>query len=461
MTELETPFPYQTEGAAFLAQRSYAFIADEMGLGKTAQAVIACDTVGASTILVICPASVKWNWEREFDRFSPMGHQITIIETAKDPIPPTGVVVVSYDMATILAHKLKARYWDVLIVDEAHYLKERSAKRTKAIYGRGVNYPGVAAKAKRVWCLSGTPAPNHADELYTHVRAAGLTNESYWDFTFRYCSGFESDFGFKITGHKNTEELKATLKKFMLRRTNVDVKNQLPPLDFQQIFVERSHVELDPHFFEQIRGRRITEAQFFGELKVADTTLRSALQSVYQTRTPNESRLTILEGMQASSVSLRRFIGLAKVGNICNIIKDELANNAYDKIVLFAVHQSVIEEARAQLADFDAVTLYGKTPLDRRQKNIKKFMTNPKCRVFIGNIEAAGTGIDGLQKVACEVAFLEQDWVPSKNAQAVMRVHRYLQDRPVRVRIFTMRKSSDELVQETLLRKARELTKIF
>jgi SNF2 family DNA or RNA helicase len=88
-------------------------------------------------------------------------------------------------------------------------------------------------------------------------------------------------------------------------------------------------------------------------------------------------------------------------------------------------------------------------------------VNNKYCRVFIGNIEAAGTGIDGLQKSACEVAFLEQDWVPSRNAQAIMRVHRCLQERPVRVRIFTMRKSSDELVQDTLMRKARELTKIF
>lgn len=461
MTDLETPFPYQMEGAAFLAQRTYGFIADEMGLGKTAQAIIACDTVGASTILVVCPASVKWNWEREFERFSPMGHRVTIIETAKDAIPADGVVVISYDMATTLAHKLRSRPWDVLITDEAHYLKDRSAKRTKAIYGRGANYPGIAAKAAHVWALSGTPAPNHADELYTHVRAAGLTNESYWDFTFRYCSGFESDFGFKIMGHKNVDELKALLKKFMLRRTNVDVKNELPPLDFQQIYVERSNVRLDPYFYEQIQARRITESQFFGELKVADTTLRSALQSVYQTKTPNENRLTILEGMQASSVSLRRFIGLAKVGNICDIIKDELKNHAYDKIVLFAVHQSVIEEARILLGDFNPVTLYGKTPADKRQKNIQKFMTNKYCRVFIGNIEAAGTGIDGLQKAACEVAFLEQDWVPSRNAQAIMRVHRYLQERPVRVRIFTMRKSSDELVQDTLMRKSRELTKIF
>lgn len=460
MTELETPFPYQVQGASFLAARSYGFIADEMGLGKTAQAIVGADMIGAGDILIICPASVKWNWEREFDRFSPMGHTVTIIETGKDAIPVHGVVVISYDLATQLAHKLKARPWDLLILDEAHYLKERTAKRTKAIYGRGVNFPGIAAKAKKVWCLSGTPAPNHADELYTHLRAAGIVNESYWDFAFRYCSGFNSDYGFKITGHKNEKELKALLKQFMLRRTNVDVKNELPPLDYQQIYVERSQVDMT-HFYEQIEAHRKTENQFFGELKVADTTLRAALFSVAQTTTPNESRLAIMEGMQKSLTSLRRFVGLAKVPAICDIIYDELKNKAYDKIVLFAVHQSVIEEARTRLADFNAVTLYGKTPADKRQANIHKFINNKYCRVFIGNIEAAGTGIDGLQKAACEVAFLEQDWVPARNAQAVMRVHRYLQERPVRVRVFTMRKSSDELVQDTLLRKARELTKIF
>jgi len=461
VTQLETPFPYQIAGAQFLASHPHGFIADEMGLGKTAQFIVACDMVGAARILVICPASVKPNWEREFERFSPMGHRVTIIDTGKDPIPSSGVVVVSYDLAVVLAPKLKAQSWDVLGLDEAHYLKERTTKRAKAIYGRGDKWPGIAAKAKFVWKLSGTPAPNYANELYTHLRSAGIVNQSYWDFTFRYCSGFDSDFGFKITGHQNTAELKGLLAKFMLRRTNVDVKNELPPLTLSQIYVERAPVDTDKYFYEQTAAMQKSEAQFFGELKVMDTTLRSALFSVKGTATPNESRIGILEGMKAPAVSLRRFIGLAKVPSVCDIIADELENNAYDKIVLFAVHQSVIEETRIRLAKFGAVTLYGKTPTSKRQENIQRFMTHKRCRVFIGNIDAAGTGIDGLQKAACEVAFLEQDWVPSKNAQAIMRVHRYLQERPVRVRIFTMRKSSDELVQDTLIRKSRELTKIF
>lgn len=462
---LETPFPYQNIGARWIAPMPQALLADDMGLGKSCQAIRGADTVGADNILVICPAAVRVNWEREFEKFSPMGRPCSVIFTGSDPIPAHGVVIISYDLAVVLAHKLKAKTWDLLILDECHFLKERTAKRTKAIYGHGKRFPGIDQSAKRVWRLSGTPAPNNASELWTHLKSAGMTTESYWDFTFRYCSGFDNDYGYKITGHKNTNELKAILAPFMLRRTKEEVMAELPPIRYQEITVERSEVCLDPDFYEQIQGQRLTVAQFNEELKLKDSTLRTALAMVSKTNgtkgmdSPNEFRLGVLESMAASLVTLRRYIALAKLPAIMSIIKDELETGAIDKIVLFGVHQTTIEGARRALAKFGAVTLYGLTPAAKRQANIDRFMKDPKCRVFIGNIAAAGVGITLTS--ACEVAFLEQSWVPSDNAQAAMRCHRIGQDRPVRVRIFSLNKSVDEQVQATLMRKARELTKIF
>jgi len=453
---LETLFPYQNTGAAWLAPRSQALLADEMGLGKSAQAIQACDITGAQDILVICPASVRVNWEREFEKFSPMDRPCSVIFSGSDPVPTHGVVIISYDLAVKLAHKLKARVWDVEILDEAHYLKERTADRTKAIYGRGAKFPGI--QAKHIWRLSGTPAPNNASELWTQLKSAGLTTDSYWDFTFRYCAGFDSNYGYKITGHKNVEELKGLLNQFMLRRTKEEVLTDLPPIFYQQVTVDRSAVELDPYFYEQWCS--IGQPQFLENLKIADTTLRAALEQVSggSQKTPNECRLGVLEAMAPAMVTLRRYIGMAKLPAVCDILIEELKNDPKLKLVVFAVHQTVIEDARLRLAKFHPVTLYGGTPAIKRQKNIDRFMNDPACRVFVGNVQAAGVGIT--LTVANEVVFLEQSWVPADNAQAAMRCHRIGQTRPVRVRIFSLHKSVDEQVQQTLLRKSRELTKL-
>lgn len=286
-------------------------------------------------------------------------------------------------------------------------------------------------------------------------------DEPYWDFVFRFCSGFESSYGYRITGHRNTDALKALLQPFMLRRKKEDVMKDLPPITFHEVTVERSAVELDPIFFEQMRGK--TETQFFDELKVADQTLRQALHAISSgtSKHKTEDSLRVFEALGASSVTLRRYVGMAKLPKICEILIDELSIGLLEKIVIFAVHRDVIEGLRVRLAKFGAVTLYGGTDPRKRQSNIERFMKDPKCRVFIGNIQAAGTGIDGLQSAAHEVAFVEMDWVPSNNAQAAMRCHRIGQTRPVRVRAFTLDGSSDEDVMRTLVRKSRELTKIF
>jgi SWI/SNF-related matrix-associated actin-dependent regulator of chromatin subfamily A-like protein 1 len=435
MSDLLPLFPYQTVGASFLATKDQALLADEPGLGKSAQAIAAADAVNAKNILVIAPANLRINWCREFDRFSPLDRPCAAIMSAKDRIPTSGVVVCSYDLlcADKVREALKQIEWDVLVLDEAHFLKERSARRTKAIYGFGKRSPGIAVHAKRIWRLTGTPAPNDASELYTHLKSAGIIDEPYWDFTFRFCAGFNSDYGFRITGHKNTEELKKLLAQFMLRRKKEEVLKDLPPIVFQEVTVEKSPVEL-----------------------------RMALEAAHKNSTNNKpatNAANVLESMAPSLVTLRRYLGMQKLPAICDILAAELESEMLDKVVIFAVHQSVIEGMREKLRKFGAVTLYGNTPPLKRQENVDKFQSDPKTRVFIGNIQAAGVGITLTS--ACNVAFAEADWVPANNAQAAMRCHRIGQKNTVRVRFFTCADTVDEQIQKTLLRKTRELAKIL
>lgn len=455
---LETLFPYQQVGAHFLSNHRQALLADEMGLGKSCQAVVGADIIGANNILVLCPAAVRINWQREFERFSPLDRPCTVLLTGKDRVPTSGVVVCSYDLLANekTREQLKRIRWCLLVLDEAHALKERSAKRTKAVYGHRSNAPGLMVNAVRTWRLTGTPAPNNASELYTHLKSAGLIEMPYWDFVARFCTGFDSGFGFKITGHKNVDELKQLLGRFMLRRKKEEVMTELPPITFQEVTVERTSVDLLP-FTEQLRGK--TTERFMAELKLADSTLKAAFLAIKDSKTPFQDRLKVLESMaNGNMTTLRRYLGLAKLTRIGDILEEELATGAVQKIVIFGIHKDVIEGCRRRFAKYGAVTLYGGTPGEKRQANIDRFQKDPKCRVFIGNIQAAGTGIT--LTAAHEVAFVEADWVPANNAQAAMRCHRIGQDKPVRVRFFSCAGSVDEEVMDTLRRKTRELAKL-
>ena len=459
MTE-EVLFPYQIEGAEWMAKKTHALLADEMGLGKSAQAVTACDIVGAQNILVICPASLRVNWSREFQRFSNRTRRCTLIENYTHRAAP-GITVVSYDLVASGEHVIKSCRgieWDVLILDEAHYLKERSARRTRAVYGRNVNDLSIARNARRIWRLSGTPAPNDASELWTHLKSAGIIKDAFYDFVYRFCSGFDSNWGFKITGHKNVPELKLLMSEFMLRRKKDDVMKQLPPIVYSHVTVEKSEVQLDPYFYEN--WRPIGIPKFVAELESADSAVRGALATASKVSKNNtDDKVKLLSGLSTSVATLRRYIGLAKLPKILEVLKTELEENPKLKLVLFAVHKDVIECSREALKKYVPVTVYGQTPAEKRQRHVDRFQNDPFCRVFIGNITAAGVGIT--LTAAHEVVFLESSWVPAENAQAAMRCHRIGQKKSVRVRFFSCAGSVDEDVQRVLIHKTRELAKIF
>jgi SWI/SNF-related matrix-associated actin-dependent regulator of chromatin subfamily A-like protein 1 len=498
-------FPYQEVGATWLVPKRQAFLADDMGLGKSAQAIHGADLLGLQDILVICPGSVRINWQREFWRFSMFDRPCAVVMEGVDEVPCESVVIVSYDLlvapnpntavqkaedaqeeasrlmnyaktvvgdygpatavleaihaqskadkcfkkATTLARQMelrkkflksvKARHWDLLVLDEAHYIKERSSDRTRAIYGRNSRIPGVTASAERVWRLSGTPAPNNVAELYTHMFNAGVIQMPYWDFVFHFCSGFDSDYGYRVTGSKNEAELKQLLATFMLRRMKSEVMKDLPPITWHEVTVEGAKVRMPAAEFEQIR--------------VADQTLAQALSKVN-----GEAQLDVLGQQGQSMAELRRWTGLAKLPACLDIIEEDLKTDAIRKIIIFGVHHTVLEETAQRLDRFGVSLVYGPTPAKQRQGLIDAFQTGPN-RVFIGNVQAAGTGIN--LTAASELAFLEQTWVPSDNQQAAMRCHRIGQTQPVRVRVFSLADSSDEQVQAALVRKARELSKVL
>jgi SWI/SNF-related matrix-associated actin-dependent regulator of chromatin subfamily A-like protein 1 len=444
-------FPYQIEDAAWLADRTQSLLGHPMGIGKTASAIRTCDIVGAANILVICPASTRVQWGREFERFSPLDRPMQVCMPSDTP-NTSGVVILFYDQAVKYFDRLMSVQWDCLLIDECHYLKERykvgkktSGYRTKAVYGFGKRFPGLVTRADRTIRISGTPAPNHAGELWTHVKSAGLTDLPYWDWVYKFCDGFDSEHGFRFTGHKCVEDLKLILAPFMRRKSKSELQPNLKEPFFETITVPRSDAALPPEL-----------AQLVPQIIQADEELQNALGVNDST-----SQLSTLESMASSLATLRRYTLMAKLPAIAEQIIEDLTTNQIPKLTVFGIHKIGIKWLAEKLRQFNPITITGDTPAEKRQPNIDKFQSDSAVRLILGNIDAMGTGVDGLQNVCDECIFIEESWVPSQNAQAVMRLCRIGQKNPVRARVFSLFGSVDERVTDVLTDKTRELAKIL
>lgn len=422
MTGRAELFPYQVEGARWLANVGRGLLADEMGLGKTAQAIAAAKTAGVGYVLVVCPASVVPSWRREIARFWP-------------DCPAWNVV--SYDH---VARRVGVLDWgatgipSVLILDEAHYLKNRTAKRTRAIFGEkcdGVG--GLAQEATHVFCLTGTPTPNNPSELWPMLRAVmpgAIPGEkkplTYSQFLHRYCVLRDNGFGLEIVKGKNLAELRSRIAPYILRRKKDDVLKDLPPIRFDHLFLE-------------------------GDLGLPSDL--AALSSLLNFVLDSEG----VDGLPkvAQQVSaLRRITGLAKVKPVLAWVNDWIEAGG-KKLVVFAHHRDVIEALRIP----HSVVLTGSTSAHDRHAAIDAFQNDPDVRVFIGQIQAAGTGIT--LTAASDALFVESSWVPAENEQAAMRIHRIGQKNACTVRFATLAGSIDEKIQRAVLRKTADITKLF
>lgn len=399
---MKTLFPYQRAGAEWLAARPRAYLGDDMGLGKSAQAIVAADAALAEHVCVICPASVRANWEREIEMWS---------------LGLWTYEVLSYDAA--VRRGLPAA--DTYILDEAHYLKSASAKRTKRCLGPD----SPLRNAARVWALSGTPAPNHVGELHTWLSFFGAhEGRSYRAFLDRYTNWMMTDYGPKVWGNKREAmpELKARVDTVMLRRLKADVAGDLPAVRWGDI---------------SLASRVGHSANLVANHILISDTLPSEDEHI---------------------ASLRRAVGDAKAEALGDFIADELEGNG-EKIVVFAWHQSVLNALEAELARFGVARIDGSTPTAKRQGIVDRFQGDAGCRVFLGQIVAAGTGIT--LTAASSLIFAEMSWTPGDNAQAAMRVHRIGQMQPVLIRTATLRGSIDEAVNAVLARKTRALEQLY
>lgn len=438
-------YPYQQIGSAFLAGNKRAILADTMGLGKTAQAIVAAEKLRARCVVVICPAGVRINWKREYQRFSHRELIYRIIDSGRSSFTDDGVNIISYELATTanMKKRLMAMTIDVLILDESHFLKSRDAKRTQAIYGAFCNgTTGIMSRATHIWALTGTPTPNHPGEIYSTLKAFGVWAASYWDFEAKFCIVEEGLYGNKIVGMKNVDQLKSLVKPIMLRRKVEEVMTDLPKVTISDLVLSAhgiSHPE-DIQEWEKAENGREAEK------------LKSRLE-----QTADENNLNLAD---LHLPTLRRLTGIAKVRPVCELIMREL-DSGLDKIVIFGEHRDVLEQTRQILQKYGAQIVYGGNTPEVKQQRIDRFVNIWKYRVLIGHITTLGTGIDGLQKVCCNGLFIESSWTPSNNLQAIGRLRRTGQSRPVMIRFASLADSLDEHVQRIITKKTKMISELL
>lgn len=421
---------YQIEGAKFLAQNHHALLADEMGLGKTAQAVEATRLLRTKNILVICPASVKYHWQKEFTKWTNNIYFFDIVEGTKYTLTyfhNISIVIVNYELllSDLIFKQLKDREWEVLILDEGQYVKTLTSKRSQRVLGKN----GLVHNAKYRWVLTGTPIENRPVDLFPmmYVLANKILGEynTYEKFVIRYCNGYYDAYtGDPMPdGASNEEELGERLKGFMLRRT---LEHELPKVSIQTISLQKN-IKIEN--LDQVTKKYHNQDVYFKPM----------------------AELGAL-------ASLRQEVALAKLPQCIEYIKDVL--KTVDKIVVFAYHRSVINQLEVALKKFNPVKYYGGMTIRRKEIVRSSFRNDPQCKVFIGQIQAAGIGLDGLQKVCHHMLFVEVDWTPFN--QCVGRLRRKGQkEANVIVQILVCQGSIEEQMLRSVNSKIKSINKIL
>lgn len=382
-------YDFQVDSVKFLSALHGALLADMPRVGKTLPAVKAADKIRAKLIGIVCPAAVIANWQAIIEENSD-GHYVAII--------------FSYNKAGVVRKRLQGWRFDLLIIDESHYCKNRDAGRTQEVYGPKIDgIDGLSGMADRVWALTGTPQPNHPGELWTFLHACAphiimRPNGKPMPrsvFVQKYCTVINNGFGTVIRGSKNAKELKEKIKPIMLRRTRLQAFGvDLRPPTMNYVGIPAEYRKELKAMEESPQGKKILAALRQGGLKA----LKKSSESVPE---------------------LRRLTGLAKVPGTVALAKQELDGDM-KKLVLGCFHTEVIQELYKQLAEFKPVIIDGHVSKERKEINRKRFMTDPKCRVIIGQISAAGVGID--MSAADDVWIVEPDYVGDNNDQFFARV---------------------------------------
>ena len=394
------PLEHQKEAIQKLVENKKFILADDMGLGKTTSTIIAALETGAKKILIVCPASLKINWQREIANYS---DKSVFISEGKNFSTEHDFVIINYDIIKNFHDAKKKKEskildanFDLVVVDEAHYIKNGAAQRTKLIND-------IANKVERLWLLTGTPMTSRPMDYFNLLSLVDSPVAKNWmAYAIRYCSGYQFNVGgrkvWNVTGASNLEELRDRTSGLILRRLKENV------LDLPDKIITPVYLRLKSKEYEEVMG------EYYN----------------WYDKNPEESKSLTVQFSKLTKV--RQIIADEKISQTI-----ELAENIVEqgkKVIIFCNFTDSLNKICEHFGKA-AVKVDGSMSKPERQNSVDGFQDNEKIRVFVGNIKAAGVG---LTLTAGEAVIMNDlSFLPSDHAQSEDRAYRYGQKNNVLV----------------------------
>jgi SWI/SNF-related matrix-associated actin-dependent regulator 1 of chromatin subfamily A len=479
-----TLMDHQSEGVEFIADREGSLIAWEVGVGKTACAIGSINAASDKGFpaLIICPAHLKHNWFRELKGDPALKKKGWLVDKSRtvgiakgNYFPPTDVVIINYDILDRHKEKLDSTNWSFAIIDESHYLRNPKAKRTRAVIGgrkgRGKNgHQWRPLHAKRRVALSATPLVNKPEDLWAICNWLDPKRwpSQHW-FVQQFCQTNQREQWAKARDPK-TGKMKPV--KRMIREVLPPSREQMEKLNKRLTGTVMSRLRSTDVLDLPPLVRRVIEIDVKGAdgaLKAEQKAIKASEPRATQLRAAVEiakatgddlahavaiKELADFQKDEAEHVAvLRKKVSLAKVPYVVDHVRDALLDPER-KVLVFAHHHQVIEalyEAFEKEYPGGVVHFYGKTSHDQKKDAEDRIQRDPDCRVFIGGITAAGTGLT--LTGASHVVFAEEDWLPSNMRQCEGRAWRKGQGKSVLVEHVVAYGSVDSLIAKRMISK--------
>ena len=406
--------PFQRAGVSYVLRARRTFLADEQGLGKTVEALAALEADDAYPAIVVCPASLKLNWEREASVWLP-SRSVAVAAGTGGVIPSADITIINYDIVHAHRARLSLRRARALVLDESHYVKNPRARRTRAVRRLAEDLPPDALRL----ALTGTPVMNHPDELIAQLRIIGRLSEF----------GSGARFSRRFQGAGAEERIHWHLRRTcFVRRAKRDVLPQLPAK--RQVVV--------PVALDNAGEYRRAEEDVIAWLREQPLDLRELDRRVAAAlRAERLAQLNVL----------RRLAVAGKAAAALMWIEDFLASD--EPLVVFSGHRFVQERLLERFPS--ALHLVGSDSLARREEAVREFQAGSGPQLLVAATRVGGQGITLTR--ATNVAFLDLEWTPAMHDQAEDRLHRIGQHEAVTAWYLLAAGTIDETMAELIARK--------
>lgn len=394
------PLNHQKDAIEKLAGSKRFILADDMGLGKTTSTIIAALETKVKKILIICPASLKINWQREIENYT---DRSVYIAEGKHFSTEHDFVIVNYDILKNF-YDLKDKEnslitksnFELIVIDEAHYIQNGQAQRTKLVNS-------FVKKVDKLWLLTGTPMTSRPMNYYNLLHLIESPVAQNWmAYAIRYCQGYQFKAGnrkiWNVSGASNLEELRDRTSRQVLRRLKTEV------LDLPDKIISPIYLRLKSKLYEGLMGE---------------------YYDWYKNKKEESSSLTV---QFSKLMKVRQVIAEEKINDTI-----ELAQNIIDqdkKVIIFTNFTDTLQKIHSHFGK-QSVYLDGSCTKPQRQYSVDQFQENDKIKVFVGNLRAAGVGITLTAGEA--VIMNDLSFVPSDHDQAQDRAYRYGQKNSVSV----------------------------